>query len=214
VVFHRGHLAAFRAHVVETVLGERDVGDVARFWAAFRLLLARGWRPSEYSNLMGFALGHPPWRDRYDFQIVPNAHRPVMAMASHKLGACPAAPPVAGRDAAAFVDAHFETLFFPFDAKPYLGDRGGLAENDWNGVVPAKAWAAYERAVRDRGVFRRFLLDRQGVVANYTRAGLGRSPADFCADVTAAWASCFRDVRTAAGVAWTGWNIYRPPEGG
>ena len=219
VLFWRGHLADFRDHVAGRVLGpappSTPPGDPARFWEAVRRLLARGWTPSEYSNLMGFALQSPKWRERYDFQIVPNAHRPVMAMASHKLGACDAPPTTSlrDRDADAFVDDHFETAVYPFDAKPYLGAKPGtLAENAWNGVVPEKAWAAYDRAVRDAPIFRTYLADRQRALRNYSDAkNHVLAPRDVCGDdLTPNWAACFRAVRTGAGAVWTGWNIYRP----
>ena len=37
---------------------------------------------------MGFAMTSEEWRSKYDFQIVPNHQRPVMGVASHKLGKC------------------------------------------------------------------------------------------------------------------------------
>ena len=51
---HRGHLEAFRRHVVRHVL--QDDYSVANWWRAVAQLLRKGWRPSEYSNLMGFAM--------------------------------------------------------------------------------------------------------------------------------------------------------------
>ena len=54
VVFWRGHLEAFRRHVVRHVL--REDYSVETWWRAVAQLLRRGWRPSEYSNLMGFAM--------------------------------------------------------------------------------------------------------------------------------------------------------------
>ena len=54
VIFWRGHLEAFRRHVVRHVLQE-DYSP-QNWWRAVAELLRRGWRPSEYSNLMGFAM--------------------------------------------------------------------------------------------------------------------------------------------------------------
>ena len=54
VVFWRGHLEAFRRHVVRHVLQEDY--SVENWWRAVAQLLRQGWRPSEYSNLMGFAM--------------------------------------------------------------------------------------------------------------------------------------------------------------
>ena len=54
VIFWRGHLEAFRRHVVRHVLKE-DYSP-QNWWRAVAELLRRGWRPSEYSNLMGFAM--------------------------------------------------------------------------------------------------------------------------------------------------------------
>ena len=54
VIFWRGHLEAFRRHVVRHVL--REDYSVETWWRAVSQLLRQGWRPSEYSNLMGFAM--------------------------------------------------------------------------------------------------------------------------------------------------------------
>ena len=133
---------------------------------------------------------------------------PAVAVATYDVSRATRAPhKVAG--AAAAVNANFTALDdVQMQAWEYVLDL--LSEAEYLAVLDDDS--CLQDVVLPRGDLA--ACDGRLVVANYTRAGLGRSPADFCADVTAAWASCFRDVRTAAGVAWTGWNIYRPPEGG
>jgi hypothetical protein len=210
VVFHRGHLEAFRRHVVRHVL-HADYSP-RNWWRSVADLLKRGWRPSEYSNLMGFALVSARWRERYDFQIVPNHQRPVMGVASHKLGAC-AVPleTLRDRDAAAFVERTLPTWLYPRDAAPYVTHAapGLLAENDWNGRVDA-GWAPYERRVRDSPAFARFLALRQAALLAHA-AGRNVSLREACGRaIHGAWAACFAAVRTPPGRVWGGPGVYRP----
>jgi hypothetical protein len=172
--------------------------------------------PSEYSNLFGFALASEKWRDRYDFQIVPNARRPVLAVASHKLGACAApAETIRDRDADAFLAANLGTLVFPRDAAPYRPERGspGLAENRWNGRVNPRAWAAYERRVRETPTFGAYLGERQAALRNRSAGLAAVSPGEACPGAAAAWAACFEAVRPTADAVWEGRDIYRPADG-
>ena len=156
------------------------------------------------------------WRARYDFQVVPHARRPVLAVASHKLGACAVpAKTIRDRDAAAFLAEQGALLVYPRDAAPYVAGAaaGLLAENDWNGRVDPKAWTAYERRVRETPTFGAYLNARQAALANYS-TGRTMSAREACGDgVTAEWAACFRDVRTPDGAAWSGGHVYRPPNG-
>ena len=212
VVFWRGHLEAFRRHVVRHVL--REDYSVANWWRAVSQLLKKGWRPSEYSNLMGFALQSPEWRSRYDFQVVPNHQRPVMGVASHKLGKC-AVPQktLRDRDADAFVRETFDKWLYPRDAAPYVTDAkpGLLAENDWNGRVD-QSWSTYEKRVRDSPSFLRFLTLRQKALLAHA-SGRNVSLREACgSEIHATWAQCFEDVRTPVGKVWGGPLVYRPAQ--
>ena len=212
VIFWRGHLEAFRRHVVRHVLQE-DYSP-QNWWRAVSDLLRRGWRPSEYSNLMGFAMTSEEWRSKYDFQIVPNHQRPVMGVASHKLGKC-AVPQktLRDRDADAFVRATFDKWLYPRDAAPYVTDAkpGLLAENDWNGRVD-QSWSTYERRVRDSPSFQRFLTLRQKALLAHA-SGRNISLREACGlQIHATWARCFEDVRTPVGKVWGGPLVYRPAQ--
>ena len=212
VIFWRGHLEAFRRHVVRHVLQE-DYSP-QNWWRAVADLLRRGWRPSEYSNLMGFALQSPEWRSKYDFQVVPNHQRPVMGVASHKLGTCGVPlKTLRDRDADAFVRATFDKWLYPRDAAPYVTDAkpGLLAENDWNGKVD-QSWSTYEKRVRDSPSFLRFLTLRQKALLAHA-SGRNVSFREACGmEIHATWARCFEDVRTPVGKGWGGPLVCRPAQ--
>ena len=210
VIFWRGHLEAFRRHVVRHVL-QLDY-SAENWWRAVSQLLRKGWRPSEYSNLMGFAMMSDEWRARYDFQVVPNHQRPVMGVASHKLGKCEIPKKtLRDRDPDAFVRATFDKWLYPRDAAPYVTDAkpGLLAENDWNGRVD-QSWSTYERRVRDSPSFLRFLTLRQKALLAHA-SGRNVSLREACGlQIHATWARCFEDVRTPVGKVWGGPLVYRP----
>ena len=154
----------------------------------------------------------PEWRAKYDFQIVPNHQRPVMGVASHKLGKC-AIPrkTLRDRDADAFVRATFDKWLYPRDAAPYVTDAkpGLLAENDWNGRVD-QSWSTYEKRVRDSPSFLRFLTLRQKALLAHA-SGRNVSLREACgSEIHATWARCFEDVRTPVGKVWGGPLVYRP----
>ena len=212
VIFWRGHLEAFRRHVVRHVLQEDY--SVENWWRAVSQLLKKGWRPSEYSNLMGFAMQSAEWRARYDFQIVPNHQRPVMGVASHKLGKCEIPKKtLRDRDPDEFVRATFDKWLYPRDAAPYVTDAkpGLLAENDWNGRVD-QSWSTYERRVRDSPSFQRFLTLRQKALLAHA-SGRNVSFREACgSEIHATWARCFEAVRTPVGKVWGGPLVYRPAQ--
>ena len=92
---------------------------------------------------MGFAMQSDEWRSKYDFQVVPNHQRPVMGVASHKLGKC-AVPQknIKGPRCGRLCEETFDKWLYPRDAAPYVTDAkpGLLAENDWNGRVD-QSWS-------------------------------------------------------------------------
>ena len=54
-----------------------------RLLLAIGVLLADKWFPSEYTDLLIFAMVSPTWSRRYDFQIIPTINRPVTNQATH-----------------------------------------------------------------------------------------------------------------------------------
>ena len=136
------------------------------------------------------------WRSKYDFQVVPNHQRPVMGVASHKLGKCEIPKKtLRDRDPDAFVRATFDKWLYPRDAAPYVTDAkpGLLAENDWNGRVD-QSWSTYERRVRDSPSFLRFLTLRQKALLAHA-SGRNVSFREACGlQIHATWARCFEDA--------------------
>jgi len=180
-------LVDFRSHIIRHagLNATADGADLGAYWAAVRHLLARGWFPSEYANLLGFAYASPKWRDAYEWQIAGHDGLdtwPALSTGAHWRGAeCPAPPlTVRDREPAVFAPASRAVLFWPSSVSSAVGwpEFDGF-NRGWKALRGSGMWAAYVTA-------------RQATLAAYAASHRYISAAELCgAGIKARWNACF-----------------------
>lgn len=150
----RDMLVDFRTHIIRHVdsSSKADGNDLRAYWTAVQTLVARGWDPSDYANLLGFAFASRKWRDRYEWQIAGFDGLdtwPALSTGAHwRSAGCPVPQRTTrDRDAMTFAEASKRPLFYPSSASAAVtwfthkstGQR-------WESQSRSRQWSDYVKA--------------------------------------------------------------------
>ena len=191
----RDMLPDFRASVVRHVFAnatEREAGSVDMFWRAIADLMQSGWAPSDYSNLMHFALTSSKWSTQYEWQLIPTVNYPILNHATHRrddiFKRChiPAAT-VRDRDRKEFLAKYGGELLYGHGMDHH---RAVYHE----GQQHCDGYGRYESFVQS-GAWNEHLVARQDAILAEARKS-PISARDVCGSrISEAWEGCFQKAR-------------------
>mmetsp|Transcript_10509 Transcript_10509/g.24432 ORF Transcript_10509/g.24432 Transcript_10509/m.24432 type:complete len:448 (-) Transcript_10509:192-1535(-) len=194
----REMLADFRAAIVYYLRNKWNdrteyKGMDEAFWTLLGREYRRGWKPSEYDQIMNFAYHSRKWHSRYDWQIVfvkeQNHSHPILGHSEHhtscaKIDSPGGRAPIRSRDIEAFTKWSQQNMLYPRSLHEIENsDQKHLKRQ--NKMDPE--WISY-------------VTERQKALSFYAKQQETISASDSCgAKMVGEWETCFEKFSTWGG---------------